>query len=290
MSFGDDNPNHRPVGRSAYWLSWMLGAAILVAVVLAALHVAEGRELIDVAGRAKPWWLVLAVCLQGATYLAQAEIFRRVPRAAGYDLPLTAAYELSLAKLFIDQALPSAGIGSTIVVAKALERRAVPRAVVAASMVINIASYHAAYVVCLSLALALTTSRGETHVPVVVVSVLFIAFSVAVTTGLLLLSGRDVDRIAVTLQRFPALRNALVFLKDADPHLTRHPSLLVEAATWRTVIFVLDAATMWVLIQSLGTTASPGAVFASFMIASVFRTVGIVRAESAPSRRPRCGR
>ena len=154
MSSGDDNGNHGPVGRSAYWLSWMLGAAILVAVVVAALHVAEGRELIDVAGRAKPWWLVLAVCLQGATYLAQGEIFRRVPRAAGYRLPLTAAYELSLAKLFIDQALPSAGIGSTIVVAKALERRAVPRAVVAASMVINIASYHAAYVVCLGIALA----------------------------------------------------------------------------------------------------------------------------------------
>ena len=144
MSSGDDNGNHGTVSRSAYWLSWMLGAAILVAVVVAALHVAEGRELIDVAARAKPWWLVLAVCLQGTTYLAQGEIFRRVPRAAGYRLPLTAAYELSLAKLFIDQALPSAGIGSTIVVAKALERRAVPRAVVAASMVINIASYHAA--------------------------------------------------------------------------------------------------------------------------------------------------
>ena len=115
------------------------------------------------------------MCLQGATYLAQGEIFRRVPRAAGYHLPLTAAYELSLAKLFIDQALPSAGIGSTIVVAKALERRAVPRAVVAASMVINIASYHAAYVVCLGIALALTTARGETHVPVLVVSVLFVA-------------------------------------------------------------------------------------------------------------------
>ena len=85
------------------------------------------------------------MCLQGATYLAQGEIFRRVPRAAGYHLPLTAAYELSLTKLFIDQALPSAGIGSTVVVARALERRAVPRTVVAASMVINIASYHAAY-------------------------------------------------------------------------------------------------------------------------------------------------
>ena len=64
MSSGDDNGNHGPVGRSTYWLSWMLGAAILVAVVVAALHAAEGRELMDVAGRAKPWWLVLAVCLQ----------------------------------------------------------------------------------------------------------------------------------------------------------------------------------------------------------------------------------
>ena len=45
---------------------------------------------------------------------------------------------------------------------------------------------------------------------------------------------------------------------------------------WQAVIFLLDAASMWVLLQSLGTTASPGAVFASFMIASVFRTVGIV--------------
>ena len=110
MSPGDDNADHGPAGQSVYWLSWMLGAAILVAVVLAALHVAEGRELFDVAGRAKPWWLVLAVCLQGATYLAQGEVFRRVPRAAGCHLPLTAAYEFSLAKLFIDQALPSAGI------------------------------------------------------------------------------------------------------------------------------------------------------------------------------------
>jgi len=207
----------------------MLGAAILVAVVVAALHGAEGRELMDVARRAKPWWLVLAVCLQGARYLAQGEIFRRVPRAAGYRLSLTAAYELSLAKLFIDQALPSAGIGSTSVVARALERQAVPRAVVAASMVINIASYHAAYLVCLGIALALTAARGEAHVPGLVVSVLFVA-SVSRDHGTAapLRSRRRSHR--PRLQRFPALRNALIFLKDADPHLTRHASLQVEAA------------------------------------------------------------
>src|SRR4029078_3037433 len=143
-------------GTSSSWVSWMIGAAILVAVVLAAVNVSEGREFVRVAEGATTWWLLLAVCLQGATYLAQGEIFRRVPRVSGYRLPMTAAYELSLAKLFIDQTIPSAGIGSTVVVAKALERRGVPRAVVAASMVINIASYHAAYVVCLGVALGVT--------------------------------------------------------------------------------------------------------------------------------------
>ena len=276
MSSGDDNGNHGPVGRSAYWLSWMLGAAILVAVVVAALHVSEGRELIDVAERAKPWWLVLAVCLQGATYLAQGEIFRRVPRAAGYRLPLTAAYELSLAKLFIDQALPSAGIGSTIVVAKALERRAVPRAVVAASMVINIASYHAAYVVCLGVALALTAARGETRLPVLVVSVLFLGLQCRGDHG---------TPVPLRSRRRSRRRQAAAIPGAAErPRLSQrrgpasHPTCVTpgRSRAWQTVIFLLDAATMWVLIQSLGTTASPGAVFASFMIASVFRTVGIV--------------
>ena len=52
----------------------MLGAAILVAVVVAAFHVTEGREFLAVAERAKPWWLGLAVCLQAATYLAQGDL------------------------------------------------------------------------------------------------------------------------------------------------------------------------------------------------------------------------
>jgi Mg2+-importing ATPase len=39
---------------------------------------------------------------------------------------------------------------------------------------------------------------------------------------------------------------------------------------------LLDAATFWVLLRALGVTASVGGVFVSFMIASLFRTMGIV--------------
>jgi Mg2+-importing ATPase len=41
-------------------------------------------------------------------------------------------------------------------------------------------------------------------------------------------------------------------------------------------IVLLDAATVWVLIRSLGEVASPTGVFASFMISTLLRTIGIV--------------
>jgi hypothetical protein len=111
-------------------------------------------------------------------------------------------------------------------------------------MRLNIASYHAPYVLCLVAALAVTTARGQTHVRLLVVSVLFIAFSIAMTTGIPLLSCRDVDRVTAKLQRIPALRNTVDFLKDADPHLTRNPPLPGEAVGRQTTIFLLDAATI----------------------------------------------
>jgi RsiW-degrading membrane proteinase PrsW (M82 family) len=57
------------------WLSWLLGAALLVAVIAAVLHFAEERAFVRVAQEAEPWWLLLAACLQGTTYLAQARSF-----------------------------------------------------------------------------------------------------------------------------------------------------------------------------------------------------------------------
>jgi uncharacterized protein (TIRG00374 family) len=39
---------------------------------------------------------------------------------------------------------------------------------------------------------------------------------------------------------------------------------------------VLDAATVWVLIRSLGAYAQPGAAYASFMFSSLLRSIGLV--------------
>jgi Mg2+-importing ATPase len=266
----------RPTRRGVLWLSWISGAAILAVVIVAALHASEGQKALHLAERAKPWWLVLALGLQAATYLAQGEVFRGAPRASGSRIPFTAVYELSLAKLFMDQALPSAGLSSSVLVAKALERRDVPRPVVAASVVINYASYHAAYAVCLLVAVAIILARGLTHLPLLLASAVFVAASIALAAAALRLSGPRAESLAAKGRRFPVVTHMLAFIKDADPHLARSPRVLGQAVGWQAVIFVLDAATIWVLVRSLGAEAPTAAVFASFMVSTLLRTVGIV--------------
>jgi Mg2+-importing ATPase len=137
---GDGAIERRTARRAARWFSWIFGFAMLVAVILAGFHFSEEQELVRIAQRAQPWWLGIAIVLQAGTYLAQGEAWRVVTRIAGVAVPWTAAFRLSLAKLFIDQAVPSAGISGTVVVARALEQRGVSRAVVMASVVVNIVS------------------------------------------------------------------------------------------------------------------------------------------------------
>jgi Mg2+-importing ATPase len=260
----------------ASWISWLLGVALLAAVIAGALHFAEERAFIDLAQHAEPWWLAVALALQAGTYVAQGGIWRRVSRAAGHALPRRAAFELSLAKLFADQALPSAGLSSSILIAKALARRALPSGAVKACVLINIASYHAAYVVALLAALTIIAKHGLSNVLVVMTSVFFLAFSITLSAAVVLLAGRPHERLAWALRRLPVARTSFDYLAGADRPLVRDARLLADTIALQLAIVLLDAATFWFLLVALGERASVVGVFASFMIASLFRTMGIV--------------
>ena len=263
-------------GRAARWLSWILGAAAVAAVVVVALRFSEGRQFLRIAERAEPWWLAIAFALQAATYLGEAQVWRMVGRAARFALPLGAAYRLSLAKLFVDQALPSGGLSGTIVVARALRQRGMPMPVVMAGIVADIAAYYATYVVCLALALLISLVHHRVTPLVALVAVGFGLVAAGVTVTVLTLSGRRESGLVRALARLRPLRWALGALAQADRGLARSPGLLARAAGCELAIFVLDAGTMWVLVEALGTHAPLVGVFASFMIASLFRTVGIL--------------
>lgn len=247
---------------------------MLAAVVAAVVHVAEARAFVGLLERSRPSWLAGAVLLQALTYLAQGEIFLAAPRAAGHAVPRRLVYALSLTKLFLDQAVPSAGLASTALVANALEQQGVPRGPTAAGAILNIVSYHVSYVVLLLAALGVVTALGAMNALVVAISLLFIAFAVALAGTALGLAGRA-SAGGGPMARVPGLKGITTFLEAADTRLARQPSLLLQTGGWQAAIFLLDASTMWVLIHAVGSAAPARAVFAAFMVASVFRTVSI---------------
>lgn len=249
---------------------------MVVVVVIMALHFSEGREFVHLAERAEPWWLAVAFTLQAGTYWAQAEVFRIVARASRCHLPFVPVYKLGFAKIFIDQAVPSGGISGTFVLAKGLTDQGMTRSAVAAAVSIDLASYYAAYIVSLAGALLYAAIHREASEIIVLVSLVFGLFAIALSLSVVALSGRGPRRLPFGLSRLRSARAMLGFLQEADPKHVRSPRLLLEASAYQLAIVVFDAATIWVLIRSLGARAGVGGVFASFMISSLFRTIGIL--------------
>lgn len=254
------------------WISWLFGLAIVIAVVIAALHFSEALELFRIVEQAKPWWILAAVFLQAATYFIQGNIWRLVGKSVGHVLSVAMTYKLSIAKLFVDQSIPSAGIGGTVLVARSLEQAGMPRAAVASGVVVNIASFYIAFVLSLSASLLLAGSR--TNPFVLVLCGIFAFVAIAITVALLKISTKR--KPVVKLARFRPLQTILKFLRDADIRIVRNPKLRFNACLCQIGIILLDTITMWLLILSLGTTASPIDVFASFMMSSLFRTIGFL--------------
>jgi Mg2+-importing ATPase len=258
------------------WLPWIFGALMVGVVVAVALQFTQWRQFVVLIERSQPHWLLVGVVLQAATYLAQGEVWREVARAANAKLTLWRAYVLSLAKLFVDQIIPTAGLSGTAVFAKALEQQGVSRSVVSATALLNTASYNVAYVGCLAAALIIANLHGEANKLIVVASVIFLVLGSALTTAMIALSGRGRHPRTDRIGKSSLVRRALHFVGDADPSLVRNWQLLVATSIYQAIIFLLDTMTIVVLIWSLGGKASISGVFMSFMISNLFRTISVI--------------
>jgi Mg2+-importing ATPase len=189
--------------------------------------------------------MLLALLLQATTYLFQGEIWRIVTRAARAPLSIGTAYRLSVGKLFVDQALPSAGISGNILMVKRLEELGVPHSVVMAGVVVDTASCYATYVLGLGAALVITLVHHQASWLVLGASIPFAVFGLGIAVAVLTLSGPRTRTLAERVKRVGPVRRALRLFEGADPRLARRPSLLLSASACQFAILLLDAATIW---------------------------------------------
>lgn len=265
----------RSVDTRPRW-AWLSGALLLAAVVLAVTHQAEERELARLLGEARPGWLVVAVALQLLTYVCAAAVWQRALAHRKAAISLRPLVPLGFAKLFTDQALPSAGMSGTLLVVRGLGRRGVARTDAVSAVVTGLVAYQLGYLVVTLAALAIVWRRGElgplTLVPATLVCLLALAFPWIVVA-----LRRQARRGSLAwLVRWPGARDVAAALGDVTPRSLFAPRLLLETVACQLAIFALDALTLDAALRSLGSPASLPLVFASFVGASVVSTLAWV--------------
>ena len=261
--------------RGTSLLVWGLGLALAVGVFVIGGRLSEATDFLRLLQHARPAWLLAAVLLQAGTYLCQAEVFWDVGRSSGAALSRLELYRLSLAKQFVDQALPSVGLSGAVLISRALIRQGLTGPAAWAAVAVNLISYNVAYIVGLAAALSLRMLHGRGSAFVIWLSMLFVLSTVGLTVAMWMLPGRRHHRIGRRIARIPIVRGVLEPLESANSRLVRRPLLVTAASAWQAAIIVLDVLTLAALVESVGTQPRAG-VFVSFMISSLVRSMGFI--------------
>jgi uncharacterized protein (TIRG00374 family) len=265
---------YRKIKSKAHWISWLFGLAILGAVALFAAHRSEGQEFARLAAHTKLIWLLLGLLLQMGTYIADALIWQRIIARAGISKPLWSYMSLGLAKLFMDQVIPSGGVSGTLLVVRALDRRGIPRGTSMAAIVVDLVSYYAAYVAALVIAFWIVWAHGGLTLFIILPAAIFVPVAAGIPVVLILVSrGR---KLPPWIRRLPIIGSGLRAFAEASPRLAHNKLLLALGISLQAAIFLLDAGTLWIMLHALGLSVYPAQVFASFMLSTLARTLGPV--------------
>jgi uncharacterized protein (TIRG00374 family) len=254
--------------------SWAFGLLALLTVILIVLHFGTIEEFTRLAAAANPCWFLVACAAQAATYLCAALVWRQALKFAGHPRPLRILVPLGIAKLFTDQVVPTSGVSGAILVARGLARRQVPMHVVMGTLLVGLVSYFAAYLVSAMTSLGILWLHNRANTALLFIVVIFVTIVVAIPSGVLWMKQWG-HRIPVSwIKRLPGAAHLLRAIAEAPADLLLDPVLLGQTVVLEFAIFALDALTLWLVFRALGDDPAIWITFVSFVMASMFATLG----------------
>ena len=263
-------------------LSWLFGVLVLATVVLVASQFTEIEHFAEIAQQAQPIWLLVAFVLQALTYACAAGVWYGTLRRAGVRQSFWSIVPLGLAKLFADQALPTGGIGGTLLVVSGLDRRGIPNGIGMAALLIGLVSYYLAYLIAVLTALAILYASHALNQSMIAAAIAFVLVAFGIPAFVFAI--RHWSRRKVTdgplaeanrwLKRIPGFSALMSAMSEAPSKLLRDPLSFAVALVLQLLVFALDAATLWVMLQALAADAPPSVAVAAFVMASLAATVG----------------
>lgn len=266
---------NEPIGFSKFgWIVSLLMLALLIGLVV--MNLGKAEHFVALARQAKPWWLLLAVFLQIGTYICVGAIWREAALSGGHRLQLRMLARLSVEQLSMNQLVPTGGMTGSLLVIRAMRRRGVPASIAMEALLVEILSHYAAYaIVSLLSLLALSLSHRATSLVLTLVGVLSIVLTAVPLAVWWLLKHRTWSPPR-WLGRQKFVTRLMDSAAQVSPERILSPSLLAKTVLLHTGIFLLDAGTLWVMMNAIGTVISPLTAFIALVTASIAGTISFL--------------
>lgn len=261
-----------PIG-ALHWASWLIGVLALAALAAIVLQLGEVERFLRLLQSLTPAWLVLAAALQITTYVCVAGAWWLGLDRAGARRPLRRLVGLAAAKLFVDQSVPTGGIGGTAFVVAALARQGVPRSACVGALISNFLGYYGAYLLAALTAMALLEWHHTARPWMEVVTAVFVLVALAIPAALMVLRHYG-PRAPGWLARLSGIATLLDAMAEAPlARLLGHTGVLAGTAGLNLAAMVLDASTLWTMLHALGLAAAFQVAYSSFLLAMMVATI-----------------
>jgi glycosyltransferase 2 family protein len=257
-------------------LRWLPGTLLLVGLAILALRQVEWERFGEIMQRAEPVYLLGALLLQVGTYLCAAAALQRGIKASGVSRSLMGLVPLGLAKLFVDQVVPTGGLGGSVLVVRALERRGVARGVATAAVGVNTLAFYASYAMAVAWVVVYLWMRHGMSRTIVVLVTLFAIYATAMPVLILWMAYGGRRTRPRWVSRIPGLEKTIRAMEEAPDSTLRHPMLFLESIALQLGIIVLDGLTLDFLLRAIGHPTTFHVAYTSFVLASIAATLSLL--------------
>ena len=254
----------------------LVGLLLLAAVIYISIHIGEGREFLKLVRHADPFWLIVGVLYQVATYLCAGAIWWIVVRHFNFDISLGELSALSLAKLSLEKIVPAGGFGGSLLLVRSVESQGAPESVAAATLLVDVLSSYSSKAIAIVIAVAIIWTAQGIQWVVVLVCAVFILFAGVILGGIFLLTGVGESKLPGWLRKIPIIGKVIKSISEAPPEAMHSKRLFWGATGLQLLIIVLDAATLDAILRSIGHPARFDKTFASFSIASIASMLSLI--------------
>jgi uncharacterized membrane protein YbhN (UPF0104 family) len=170
--------------------------------------------------------------------------------------------------------MPSAGMSGAVFLVAAMSRRQVPVRISMAILLLSLVTYYGAYMAAVFVSVLQLWYYNALHVWIIAVVIVFCLFAVGVPAGALWMRRLGWKELPAFLRRIPGLSELMSNIASAPRELLRSPAIIISTTLLNGFVFVLDAATLWVMLQVVGINVSFAVAFPSFVLASMVATIG----------------